>query len=406
MTTIDQHTIFAQLDVPGGLLAPTAAQITMDESWSPFVQAQITCAMPAEALRELVDPRNDVRLTLRVRQAFNEPGSLADLSTLWAGKRLADADGVAGGPTLAAISAWKVAAWNTFGVRPTTSRAFNLSARSRVYRHKDGTVTITATSDEALLQDHALLGNTIIRPAAATVRELTSYVLARIGAVLLDGDADAPLLATAAYWSPGTSAWDFLEPILQQAGLRLWCDGRRSWRLAEKISTVKGSTVLSYLNTVTDGEDTIDRDAGEWFDAVQITYSWTDAWGMQQTAYDWASTPGYSKVLSLEYTDTPYPGSGAAQLVLDRALGRGRVLTITAVSDYSVEPSSPVSMTLPNTPLQTGAVASVVWNWPESEMQVKSRGLVDTPKESWADLEPGESWNDSPVGASWIAEAV
>ncbi|MDN4598842.1 hypothetical protein [Leifsonia virtsii] len=403
--TIDRHSIFAQLSV-GGVLDVKSADITMDETWAPFVQARIVCALPDPSVRELIDPRNDIRLTLRVRQDFGESGRLADLSAMWAGKTLGSPDDIPGSATLGAISAWRAAAWNSFGVRPTTSRSFNLSVRSRPYAHKDGTVSIVAASDEALLQDQALLGSAVIRPPASTVRGLVSYVLAQIGAVLLDGPADADLPATVGVATPGMTWWSFLTPILQQAGLRLWCDGRRSWRLAEQISTVKGNIVLSYLSTITDATDDIDRDGNEWYDAVQITYTWTDAWGMQQTAYDWAETPGYSKVLSLEYRDARYPGPGAAQRVLERALGRGRVLNLRAVSDYSVEPSAPITMTLPDTPVQTGAASAVTWRFPDGEMEVKSRGLVDTPKAAWVQLAPGEEWLDSPVGASWISEAV
>lgn len=406
MSTIDQHSVFAQLST-GTVLDVTRGSATLDEAWAPFAQVSLTCALPASATREEIDPRKDVRLRMRIRQDFAEPGSLSDLSDLWAGKTLGASDGIAGGPTLAALSGWDSRAWNSFGARPTTSRWFDLGIRSRPFVHEDGTVTLVATTDEALLQDHRYLGNAPLRPAALTVRDLCEWVLRRIRAALPAGAADAPLAPTAGLWLPGVTAWDFLSPILQQAGLRLWCDGFRIWHLEERIvSSAGGNVQLSYLGTVTGATDDISRDGNDWYDAVQVTYKWTDSWGIQQVAYDFASLSGWSKALAIEYSDTPYPGPGAAQRVLDRALGRGRVLTVRAVSDYSVEPAASATVTLDGTPVQTGYVSSVEWAFPDAEMTVKTRGLIDTPAAAWVRLPAGQKWLDSPVGASWISEVV
>lgn len=403
MTTIDKHT--ASIRVPGQEpIGVVSANFTIDEGWSPYAQARFT--VPADsATLELIDPRNDVRLVGWLRQDFGESDPVADLSAEWAGLKLSDLSTRYAGTYVSAISAPHYKPWNAFGMRASSIRTFDMGIRGRERDERTGDLVITVASDEALLQDYRLVASGPLTLTFPTVRPMVEYVLSLIGAHLGTEDSvDAPVPAGSAVWTPGTDAWSFLQPFVQQAGMRLWCDERRHWRLSPDQLQRAGAVALSHLGTVTNAKDTIDRDA-EWYDAVQITYTWTDALGATQYAYDSAVTPRYSKVLDLTYK-VPYPGPGAAQRVLDRANGRGRVLSIDAVSDYSIDPGIDATLQLADTPTQTGTVASVTWALPEAEMQIKTRGLIDTPESAWIKLPEGERWIDSPAGGTWLNETI
>lgn len=402
MTTFDRHSIV--LRAADRDLSARTASLTLDESWSPYAQAEFTIPATPDLL-DAIDPRNDVRIVGWFRQDFGESDPVADLSAAWAGKSLADLSAMFAGQFVSSISAPHYRAWNSFGMRAATIRTFDLGVRSRQRGERDAVIVITAASDEALLQDYKLVATAPLTLTHSTLRPMVEYVLSLIGAHLGTEDTvDAPVPAGSAVWKPGVQAWDFLAPFVQQAGMRLWCDERRHWRLSPAQLQRAGSVALSHVGTVTAASDTITRD-GEWYDAVVITYTWTDALGATQYAYDTATTPGYSKVLDLTY-NVPYPGPGAAQRVLDRANGRGRVLGISAVSDYTVDPGIDATLQLAESPAQSGIVSAVTWRLPQGEMDVSTRGLIDTPESAWVKLPTGQRWMDSPVGGTWANETI
>lgn len=213
---------------------------------------------------------------------------------------------------------------------------------------------------------------------------------------------DATAATTALDWPPGVSGWDYVNPMVQAANLRLWCDELRVWRLDPASTLQPGLLHISELTNATEAEDEITRDA-DWFDSVVIEYRSVAA-GATVLEYDYAGAPG-TKAKKFEYARAK-PGSGAAAALLARAQGRGRVLKLEAVSDYDARPGEALLATLPDTPIQSGLVAAVKWRFPESEMAVESRGLVDTPLSAWMFLAPGVKWTDSAVGQSWLAETV
>jgi len=401
MAVYDQHDLTARVNVTGGLLDVKSATVTMDEAWSPYVQATLTCAAPAGSVLERIDPRKQTlrgQVVLHRRFGGSDPASV--LSTAWAGKRARDVTTLLAGKRARDVTADHFYPWNDFGVRASQYRAFNLSVRSRQRGHKDGEIVLALASDEALLQDYGLVDITPYAPSLSSIRTVVGSVLTRIGRALAPGTADGVIDPAASKWMPGVKAWDYLAPIVQSAQLRLWCDENGIFHLSTATEVQPGNLVLSQGGSIVDATDTIDRDGDDWYDSVVIVYQWTDAAGVTQTAYDIASTPGYSKTLTLTY-EQPYPGPGAAQGVLNRALGRGRSLGPTVVSDYTATPGQPVVVNLDDTPTQTGYLSSVAWSWPQAEMEAKTRGLIDTPATAYMFGPDGLSYNAVPAGISY-----
>lgn len=292
----------------------------------------------------------------------------------------------------------------------TQVRIFDLGVRRRPVEHGDGTMTLTLASDEALLDDFRPLSDDSGPAGYATIRGVVGYVLSVVlpGAVLAPG-ADAPALREdaaddALVWRAGTSALDFLHPLVQAVGMRLVCDERRVWTLRTETYAGHGAVIsIAYGIDMVDGGDTIDRDNALWFDAQVTRYRWTDAAGAQQEAVDsYALQTPYTRV-NLVAINAPYPGPGRSAYAVRRAQQRGREVTATKVSDWTVAAEQPVIVYLPDTPVQVGSVQRVRFDLDRDEMTIDAR-TVDTPDTAWILLPAGEAWNDSPVGASWTEE--
>lgn len=399
--TVDSHVARAQAQT-GLVLDVKEFSMTLDESWSPYAQGEITIANPGPAGLDQLDARKSARVSITVQQDFGASDPVSDLTAAWAGKKASDITTLWAGKKVRDITAEHYQPWNSFGVRVPTTRTFDLGVRGRPLVHKDNTISLKVMSDEMLMQDYALVDLKPYTPAATSVRQLVQAVLARLGAYLEQGTADGTVNAASSTWLPGVSAWDYLAPLVQQAGLRLWCDENRRWYLTDSTLSAPGTVTLSEGVTIVDATDDVNRD-GEWYDAVVITYEWTDpTTNTQQTAYDIASVPGYSRVHALSYK-TPYPGPGAAGRVLARDLARGRVQEVSAVSDYTVTPTQALALNLPDTDTQSGYVSAVTWRLPDAEMSVRSRGLGAVLKTSYLAGPAGLHYLAVPAGIKYNA---
>lgn len=395
---ISAHEYELEVVGTGHRVSLTQGDVTLDESWSPYVQASVTIPLPPPEVLAALDPRTGARCRLTLTRRFGSSRPIADLSADWSGLTLAGVSSHYAGQSLAAISTRYGTPYNAFGLRPSTTRRLNLGVRTRPTDYGAGRVQITLASDEALLQDMALVANDPRSPANATARAAVQMVLSSIGATLSADGGDGVLESDSVAWTPGQSAWDYVTPLVQAAGLRLWCDERRVWHLAEPLSPTEG--VLSLAETsMAELEDDLTRD-GDWYDAVHITYRWRDSSDIERIRYDLATVPGYSRVLALEYA-RPWPGYGAAAAMLRRTTGRGRVQAVTTVSDYSATPGQVLVVTYPGNPIRTGLVSRLTWDLGTDEMQVQSRDLTDTPPGAWSLIPAGVRWADIPAGMTW-----
>lgn len=181
-------------------------------------------------------------------------------------------------------------------------------------------------------------------------------------------------------WRAGQSALDFLIPIVQASGFRLVCDEARVWTLRDENYTASAPTlsVRTGVN-LTNGSDTISRESDStWFDAAVTVYEWTDANGLTQRVVDSYSLSGtYSRAVLFE-RDAAYPGPGFSQYAVRRAQGRGRVVEVSQVSDWTSQAEQLCSFVVPGAPTQTGKTDAVTFDLGADEMTASAR-TTDTP---------------------------
>lgn len=381
---ISRHSVTAQLN-NGENVKGISGSFTVDEGWSPYVQATLVCKTPASLVG--VDPRGAARVLLRVGQTFGDSPKVSALTALFAGpaKRVSGVTAAWVGKSIAQITAMFFIPFNGFGIRASTRRFANLGLRRRSIDRLADTVTLTLASDEALLQDYALVGGATFTPQIVSVeypfvdlRSTVMSVLELIGTML---HTSGPIFTAnidpeTSKWSPGQSAWDYLAPLVQKAGGRLWCDEQRRWFLTQANLTTPGLVPLSYANTAVDIRDEINRD-GDWCDAVVVIYKWSvplNGGGVQQfVQYDTAAISSPTRVRTFTYEDTIFPGTGAAQQILTRALSLGRSLEVSALSDYTLSPGQATTVTTLPGDVTAVVVTAVTFNWPANEMSIKTR---------------------------------
>lgn len=347
---ISQHTYTATVDVDEvpTTLTVLGGSVTIDEGWSPYVQADITVAAEGDVYIAL-DPRDDARVELTLTQM------------------------------------------------PGTGVTLNLGVRTRT-RTPDGEVRLELASDEALAQDRAHLDG-FMSGTYPTADALVDAYLSLIGFGLTGPYPSVTLDETTQYLYPGDVIWDALTPVLEQTALRLYVDPDRQWRMVSAPSNTNEVISLGDQPVLQEATDVVSRNE-EWADSVVVRYSWTDAGGTQQTDTDIAVSglaPSRTKVIEHPFA---YPGAGAAQHILNRAQARGRTIESVAVSNYSVRPGMQLTLN-PADGLLVGRVAAVTWSLNDDRMSITPRDLEKAHEYAWALLDPGESWADSAPGIPW-----
>lgn len=390
-----------EVHVPGisEPLKPTAGTIALDESWTTYGNARLTVALPEDpAVRASIDPRNGGRVYIRASQQYGSGMDVSDLTMLGSTK-VSDWTNTVGldGPLSDATAAYATA-YNTFGHRASRVRNFNLGIRDHSIDQGGGTLDLALATDEALLMDMANMDTTGRIPPTETALGAAQLVLASIGAAPVLEGVNVALEPGSAVWEPGQNAWDYIDPLMNAAGMWLYCDEKRIWHLTTP-NRARGNLLTFSTENASSIIETLSRN-DRWYDAVHVTYKWRDTSGTEQVRYDTAQSPGYSRVYSVEY-NRPRPRSGAAQTLLDRMRGRGRVETIQAVANPTATPGQPLRVDLPVTGSQIGYLTQVQWNLQDDTMQVRSRDLTDAGANAWLLVPDGIAWEDVPDGTTW-----
>lgn len=396
--TLSQHSTVAVIRPLDIVLAVDEIEVTLDEGFAPYCLARrVVCQLPTGDDRTAIDLREGpLRVDLQLRRDFGTLWTLADLDVL-GGNDLAVMDDLFGGQPLAAIENLLHTPWNPSGIRPAQAREFDLGVTAREFDDVAKTLTLELASDEALLIGDMLLADDPLDPGTTSLAAIVDQVLARYGAHLAADALDGTVAeADATLWQPGTTAWEYLDALLEPASLRLWCDERRRWRLTARQGTVEGALALTPSN-MTKHRDRMTADPDVWADAVLVRYRWTDAFDLNAEQIDYAGAQPSTSPLLVERTSV-YPGPGAAAGILNRMQGRGRVLDVDADSNYTASPGQAVTVTPPDTVALTGYASAITWRRPENEMTVATRGLVDTPDTAIIFGPPGYRIIDVPAG--------
>lgn len=201
-------------------------------------------------------------------------------------------------------------------------------------------------------------------------------------------------------WTPGQSLFDFLQPLINAAGLRLFCDENRVWRLVRPEEyEVPGYVVAQTGHNAIEGTDAITRNDDTWADAVVVKYTWTDADGVSHSAYD-AAGPDDGKTITRE-VEREYTGPGAAASILASFAGRGRTQSVTVVGQYLATPGMDVTVNLPGTLTQTGTVRAVELDLGSGINRIETRGLTDAYPGSWVLWNPTQTWSQVNNTLKW-----
>lgn len=202
------------------------------------------------------------------------------------------------------------------------------------------------------------------------------------------------------WWTPGQSLYDFLRPVIDTVGLRLFCDENRKWRLVDPTYSIVQRVTLSGakpVDNVYTAQDTISKTASGpdglplHYSGVVVHYVWTDSTNTRREAWDSAGSASPGPVLTLDL-DRPYMGPGMASYILSRGVGKGRTLDLTTRRDFTVRPGMEATISLPFIDIQTGRVGSVSWDFSSDDMSVGTKGLTDTPANAWALAPDGRTW--------------
>lgn len=183
-------------------------------------------------------------------------------------------------------------------------------------------------------------------------------------------------------WTSGVSAYDFLKPILDAVGLRVFLREDGVWCLADNGYSVPGQLAIQYGSNLYEGSELLslgETDVDGFpmnADAVILKYSWTDAiTGVEKTASDVATTSSYKRPYVQEI-DAPYPGPGQARYLLTRLQARKYRVEATTRPDWTARPGMTAFVSLANRPAQTGYVQALEFDLASARMSVTTKGLI------------------------------
>lgn len=213
-------------------------------------------------------------------------------------------------------------------------------------------------------------------------------------------------------WTPGTGGVEFLQPLVQSVGFRVFQDINGTWKLADNDYAVAGQVRASFGFNLIRATDLISKTATQtdglplYADAVVLRYQWTDVLGRERTKSDIAAPAGYTKPYIPDVIQAPFPGAGRAAYMLSRLSQRRRQMEVVRTTDFSARAGMDAVINTPDGGTQLGYVDAVSWDLTNDEMTVITKGLVTTPPSAWFNLATGVAWSASPTGSSWAAEVI
>ncbi len=372
----------------GGVpLDVVSGELTMDERRSPFTEARFTVATPSnqDALNALNAKTGEVRGYARID--YRDP-VLASRITGWAGATVTAAKVTAAmGSRLPKDVTAMFSQWGNPFVTANGQEwdaemlPFRLAVTGAKPDPESELTGIRATSLETRLFDHKRLTDGGIVGPGWNITALVSEVIAMVNPAYqlaaVDGRYETVptnfATTQTVQWKAGVSAWDFIDPIMQAAGVTLQCTPDGLWRLVR--ANADTFYTIGVDATAVDVAETRD----EWGDAVVVFYRWRDNNGVDQVRSDYASlnsTP--QKTVVIEHRDVPYPGPGAAVTILNRVQNLAREITVEAVEHFISPLGNPVRPgvaigTSANGEATNGRMTAVSFDWPSNLMTITAR---------------------------------
>lgn len=327
------------LDVEGNLT------VTFSEDWAPYVQADLTAAVPADDVLDLIDPRKNTRLLVNAGYTYPD---------------------------------------NTTEIFPLA----DLGVRSRPVKRPDGTMDLDAGSDEYRAQDYramywagmeragineavSWLAGYAVGPEPARV---VSNFPARTGAAAL-AELEVSL---------GDDYWGLMDDAAARTGKRVYCDEFRTWRVTsrpESAGKISHELAVGENGTIMVSQSTLSREP--WYNAVCLQYRWTDAERVEHVVIGRALVQSGEFSVSVvghkvHYEEIARPinqaaANAAAAAKLRNLVTRGRSLELEAAAAYWLRPGMTTRVTLPTGAPALHLVQSVKFMPLDGRMRVSTR---------------------------------
>ena len=351
--------------------------LTIDEAWSPTWQASITT--PYTAALAQVDPRQfEVILELTTVEEYGRTMSCAELTLAYSGT-MTTLTAAFGGKTCAQITNLISFPYDSAlsGYIEPTIRTNRLLLRNITLDHVEQNVILDLASEEALLQDWALVATSDFTPLPGIrgMVPLVNYALGLIGRELYEADPvfyDSILMNESdKLWKPGMTAYDWVYNIIK--GARLYCrfDGRFVLRAQHYPGIDPAPLVLDPTDNLVSAQETKSRD-GEFYTAAIITYRWQTGTTTNEVVDAYTSGRYPTKVFT-ETLEMPYTGPGAAAGYYNALQQRAETIESVAVVNWAKAWLAwPVTLNLP-TGTRAGYLTKVALHYPSDQMEITTR---------------------------------
>ncbi len=343
LTGTISHVATATLVMPDGEEVPldlTAGTVGWDETRAPRVTATLTCKVPGDqAMLDRIDPRTGARLVITA--GYRRPDQLLDVQPL-----------------------------------------ADLGLRGRRVSRPSDTMTLTATSDEALVIDNAPSngGSVSSLTTKAAMVEVIRLIFPGV-TVSTTGAPSGPAVTQ----DPLGDKWTTLADLADRIDTQVYDNGLRAWFIRPTPTTTADPAVelaVGAAGTLIESDTGLDRDAG-WFNRVFLTYEWTDSSNAPHTVVavrsitsgPYTAVTGNIRTMDerREIPATSTEATAAATSLVTRTVTRGRSFTLRSVSAYWLRPGMTARVSLPLGDPELHLVAAVEFDLAAGTMRVTTR---------------------------------
>lgn len=419
MALLSKH--YALLDFDPGNPAsvpvePISVDVQVDETWSPYVRA--TVVVPTNAMPYSPDPRYALFLGLRLQQDFGDliynkeitadyAGDVSNITAVFGGDvsditraysrpwnifeqalPISTVTAAYGGDVSNLTAADLMEVWRmsdflhsagTFNPAPSTIFDGYLMLRSVVKNYVTGETTLELTSHEAILQDSIGYPSDLVF-SFTSLRAIINYVLAdTIGPLtqLQPGPADYTFSPAYGFlWLPNQTGWDILDALVKAANLVLYCDEKGDWYL-EPAGSVAGDLYLKDDDNITTLSSRIDRNSEQFFDYAVVEYRNEGSVPVYKNFGVSGFPISKDRYFLLENVEPPAAPANAAQSMVWRAVTRGEIYEVEAISNYDARPRQEMTIDVTGEATKTAIVQSIRWSLPSARMSVDIRDLQE-----------------------------